>query len=181
MNADRRLALVLATAALAGGLASPTLAADQRTVDAVVTIDAPCLTVTTSNLDFGRHLLSPDGELPVAVLQDIGYASCSGTPERVFARGTDASGPSASWALVNQFQACPEWGTDRFGLRATSSRIGEQRTYDTWYLGTADVEIETLPGDATGAVRSIDLLLPCQGSNGSGQTMSFRLVFTATF
>src|SRR6185436_18465193 len=100
MNSLGRLATVLATAALAGGLASPTLAAEQATITAQITIDAPCLTVSTTSIDFGHLRFSIGG--PNTSDRPLTYTNCSTATVKVYGRATDATasgGGSGQWSL----------------------------------------------------------------------------------
>lgn len=180
MPARQPLAIAIATAALLAGLATPTLATDTVTVQAQVSIDAPCLTVSTTSIDFGRSLFSTDVLLGLRS-QPFTYASCSGTAERVYARATDASGSSASWSLVPGIGDCSLGSLNEFSLLARGDVSGEQRIPQTWGLLTVDSEIETLVADAAGSATELEVTLPCQGSDGAGETMSFQITFTASF
>ena len=177
MNALRRLAIVLATAALLGGLASPALAADTVTVDASVTMAAPCLTVSTTSLDFGVTHFTTDAN-PGFGDQPIMYTSCSAAGERVFIRGTDAAevGGGAAWSLSASTYGCDQdLGPNVFKL------IAYRLSGPLWNVGKFDQEIETLNPGADGAVDRIQFTAPCVGSDGSGATMSFQIIYTATF
>jgi hypothetical protein len=167
MNAVGRLALATATAALLGGLASPALAADSVTVDASVSVVGPCLTTTTNVLDFGQLSLQSGSSQP------IDYTNCSGTVEHVFARGTDAGGGGggADWFLDDSGTPCPDLGLNRYRLQ----------TFTGFLIGTTDREIDEVEAGSDGSANGLALFMPCAGSDGIGQTLTFQVIFTATF
>lgn len=168
MNPVRRFAIASATAALLGGLASPTLAADSVTVEASVEIVGPCLTTSTPTVDFGQMEFGTAGLAPVA------YQNCSAVTEHVYARGTGASDLGATrtgWSLSDAGIPCPDRGPNAFGL-ATDSLL---------LLGESDREIDEVPAGSPGAVAGLVLYMPCAGSDGLGSVMTWQVIFTATF
>ena len=180
MKALRRLTTALVTAALAGGLAGPALAADSVTVDAVVSIVAPCITVSTTAVDFGANLPSVGTDASRS-LRAFSYASCSGLAEKVFGRGTDANGPTATWSLLHVPEACSVRGLNNFSLYGQGDTSGIGRTYVSYPLTTTDQELETVGPGAAGTISELVLWMPCVGSDGVGETMSFQITFTASF
>ena len=178
MRLLRRLIIVAATAALAGGLAGPAAAADSATVDAEVSIIAPCLTVSTSAIDFGATLFSrPD--VPWGATRSISYRDCSGSGEYIFGRATNASetgGGSGSWQLSASNLDCSDLGPNKFGLRVQSTT-----PFSETALLVVDQQLEHIGADALGSINTVLLRTPCTGSDGSGATMSFQIIFTASF
>jgi hypothetical protein len=176
MSSLRRATVVLAIAALAGGQAGPALAADTVTVSASVSMVAPCLTVSTTSLDFGGQLMSSVAGM-VTVDRSITYTSCSGTSEKIFGRGTTANnGGTATWTLTAPTVNCPDLGLNKYQLRSHPSAAGPSHN-----LFTFDQQLETVASGATGLADLLALTTPCTGSDGSGSTMSFQAIFTATF
>jgi hypothetical protein len=178
MNAVPRLLTALVTAALAGGLAGPAFAADTVTVDAEVSIVAPCLTVSTTSVDFGANLPSVGTDANRS-LRAFSYASCSGLSEKVFGRGTDANGPTSTWSLLYVPESCSIRGLNNFSLYGQGFTDG--RTYFSYPLTTTDQEVETVGPGVAGSTSELVLWMPCVGSDGVGETMSFQIVFTASF
>jgi hypothetical protein len=179
MTTMRRLILALVLAALAGGQAGPALAADSATVDATVSVEAACLTISSTEVDFGTLSFSSDGANPSQGVEAISYTNCGGAIERIFGRGTDAAevGGSTTWTLGTTTGLCPERGLNTFRAGAgstTSSNVGG-------LLSTVDAQLETVAGGAAGQVNVLYVSMPCTGSDGSGATMSFQAIFTATF
>jgi hypothetical protein len=176
MMSIRRLTLALALVAVAAGQAGPTLAADTATVSASVSIVAPCLTVSTTTLDFGAQQLSTDAAF-VSVDRTITYTSCSTTSETIFGRGTGATdGAAASWSLTGSSLPCSDLGPNKYRLRSHPSGVGPTHT-----LLTFDQGLEVLAAGATGLADRMELTTACTGSAGAGRTMSFNVTFTATF
>lgn len=177
MNAIRRVAISMATAALVGGLASPVLAADTQTVNAEVSLVAPCLTVSTLSVDFGPMLPEVDGTSSLS-FRPIRYSNCAAGGEQVFARGTNAIevGGPATWSLSGGGIACPDFGVNRFRLFLMTAAEGLGSS-----LTTVDQLVDTVPAESDGIRDQLILRAPCQGSDGVGSTMSFQIVFTATF
>jgi hypothetical protein len=178
MNALRRLTTALVTAALTGGLAGPALAADSVTVDAEVSAAAPCLISSTSSLDFGSNLFTAENADESYSIRQVNYTSCSGLPEHVFARATDATNGdgTVSWSLAPGRQRCPQFGLNSYVLEAISEDLRRTLT-----LSRSDQEFEVVQPGAMGTLHDVWLIMPCVGSDGAGQTMSFQLTFTASF
>lgn len=168
----RRLVLAAVFAAVWIIPATATYASDNGTVDAQVTVAMPCLEITdpTTTIDFGTLHFSPSTDTLVQANTSVTYHNCSGAEARVWAQGTDAQGTTATWGLDNPLSGGPcEWGVNRY--RLTLGVV----------LGTTAVEIDSaLAGDAS-ASKLYYLTMPCAGSDGAGETMSFQLTLTATF
>lgn len=168
----RRIVLAAACAAVWIVPATTTYATDNGTVDAQVTVAMPCLEITdpTTTIDFGTLGFSASTDSVVQGSTTVTYHNCSAMESRVWAQGTDAQGTTATWALDNPLTGTPcAWGVNRYRLA-----LG-------LVLGTTAVEIESaLAGDAS-ATKFYYLTMPCAGSDGAGETMSFRVTLTATF
>ncbi|MGZ8782699.1 MAG: hypothetical protein ACXWZB_04290, partial [Gaiellaceae bacterium] len=109
----RRLLTVAGALALGGAVlglsAVPAIGADSGAIQAKVVVATPCLTVTTfdgtSSLDHGTLPFTQ----PSATLGDYESAFGSGTAQysncgarsNVYAKGSDAVGPTATWALTD--------------------------------------------------------------------------------
>jgi hypothetical protein len=150
----------------------PAFSADAGTVTATVTVAGPCITVPTTTIDF-KSLGFSGATTPVAGVETLGYTSCSAAAQKVFARGTDATGTSATWTLAAFAYPCLG-GVNKFVLNLYAG--GSLHTT----LSGTDQEIETVAAGLPGSVNMLQLIMPCQGSSGGGQTMSFQVHFTAT-
>ena len=175
------LALIAACSALAL-TAVPTFASDSGSVAARVNVAEPCIIVTgvapsggqTSTLDYGTLALSTSSST-VENTQYANYSDCSGSPETIFVKGTDALGGSSTWNLVPDGNPCSA-GVDKYGVRVT----GGQNTISTRLTLTDQQFLAGFTSSSpTGA--NVTLIMPCTGSSGRGQPMTFSVTFTATF
>lgn len=177
---SNRLATAVAIAGLWAGSAIPALAADSGAVDAQVTVATPCITITNpvgSAIDFGTLPFSHDFTTSSAN-RAVSYTNCSSADQRVFGKGTDASGPTATWQLV-AFNACNS-GPNSYSIDALApNEFGGDGTV-AW-LTTVDQELETVAAGSPGSIDNLMLAMPCVGSDGVGETMTFQVIFTATF
>lgn len=174
---------ILGLAALAAG-AAPALTADSGTLVATVSVPAPpapCITLSDATHDYGVMPFST----PTAV-SSRGFAlilnNC-GAAANVLASATNASGPSGSWTLfawptfvgnncptTNTFSLL--WGISdanfqSFSLSGTP-RMGTSTSGTPWVVPAGQV-----------AVSNLGLFMPCQGSNGAGESKTFTALFTA--
>lgn len=174
MGSLRRRGLALALIGLWAIGAAPALAADNGTVDAQVTVATPCIIVTPDFVDFGTLPFTPSAYDTRGVgTAPLGYESCSGIEETVFARGSDATGTSATWTLSRDGYPClnPSPNLYRLWLNAQTSLS----------LSTQDQQLEVVAAGAPGTVTALNIHMPCAGSDGAGELMSLQVVFTATF
>jgi hypothetical protein len=152
-------------------------AADNGSVSANVTVATPCIIVTPSTIDFGTQGFSTASSTASST-RSVGYTNCSSASERVFGKGTDATGTGATWNLVT-FNGCSD-GANKYSLDALApNSAGGDGTVA--YLTTVDQQLETVQGATAGSVDNISLYMPCAGSSGAGLVMSFTITFTATF
>lgn len=174
----RRLNRLAAAVALTTALASSpitALAADSGTVDAQVTVATPCIIVSPTAVDFGT--------LSFTTLAVQGYSqrsiqlqNCGTSPEQVYVRGTDATlGGSTVWSLVAA-DPC-SGGLNEYFLRARDN----SNTGPFVGLTTTDQALETVSAGSNALTNELQLVMPCTGSDGAGQTVTFQAIFTATF
>jgi hypothetical protein len=140
-------------------------------VDATITVptSAACLELSTTSVDFGLVAL---GAVDAPASPTIGVTNCSGSAGTVYARGTDAVGPSALWGLAGFMPACAdEIGTDAYQLRL----VGDGSVW----LSTENRSLGSVaPGATTNQAAYITTA--CPGSTGGGTTMTFQILFLAT-
>lgn len=172
MPSVKRLALGLAIAGLWATSAGPILAADNGTVDAQVTVATPCVTINTPTIDFGTLPFSSE-TLGGSGQKVINYANCGDAAERIWAAGTNATGTSATWQLSNAIGSTCSVPVNNYRLLITDGAIAA-------VLSTAAQELELLDAEANNFVTTT-LDMPCLGSDGAGQVMSFQILITATF
>jgi hypothetical protein len=178
MYARRRLATAVAAAVLAGGLASPTLAADTGTVDVSIDVASPCIVVTPNVVYFDTL---PIGDL-AGTDTGLTYTNCSVAPERIYGRVTDATGPGGVTWTPTDFNFDPSTGTGWCpGIGLNKYAVLMIRDAEGLSLRILDRELETVQPEATGTYDRLGIAMPCAGSDGGGSVMSFTTTFTATF
>ena len=178
MHALRRIAIASAATLVLGGLATPAFAADNGSVDAQVTVATPCILLTepvSGTSDFGTLPFSTAGTTTEGQ-QPISYQNCGTAAQRIWAAGTDATGGDATWYLgAGPGPICDQplntYRIALFGL--DGSPVGA-------ILETTPVELQSLEPPFVTRL-SATLSMPCVGSDGVGETMSFQILFTATF
>ena len=171
--------IVLALLA-AGKVVTAPLAFSQESgsVDAVVTIDGVCLTLSTNSIDYGTQSFSTSlGGNNIANRVGPTLTNCGSTNLDIAAEGTGASdGNLLSWALSD---------TDS-GVSAVCPTLN---TYGHFIsdLGLNEVDLDVLPqaflagvAPATGVPTDASLVLPCSGSDGAGQQFAFSIVYSAS-
>jgi hypothetical protein len=165
----------------------PAFGADSGIVSAKVTVAAPCITVSpTTAVDFGTHAFTATGPVNTTPQEQGGGTSsvsnCGGGAENVAVKGTNANAPSgAAWSLVARTQpvgTC-DLGTNKYVLKVNAY----DTTWQTLLAGfDATSTSQLLTNAGAGATVNIDydLWMPCSGSSGGGETMTFQIVYTAS-
>lgn len=154
-------------------LALPVAANDNGTVPGSVTVEASnaCILVE-GTYDFGTLPFAESGLTFGAQSQTAAnITSCGSGNQDIFVRGTDAIGESAAWSLNPAVVDAP-CQPDSYGLLATDFiRPGAA-------LSTTDTQ--WVPLGANAAIETYGVIyMPCQGSSGAGQLMSFSVIYTA--
>jgi hypothetical protein len=178
------LTALLAATALAGA-AAPAFGAGSGSVVGTVSVPAPpapCIQLSDQAHDYGVMPFST----PTAVSSrgsSLLLTNCGTAGENVLASATDASGPSGSWTLFAwpTFVGNPCPTTNTYSLLWG---IGEQNSQNMSLSGTPRMETDTsgapwvVPAGHT-SPSNLGLFMPCQGSNGAGETRTFTAMFTA--
>ena len=177
--------LVLAAAALAAS-AAPAFTADSGSVTVNVTAQAPaapCLTVTPETVDFGTLPFSTPSGAPFTT-KNITLTSCGSAGENLLGSATNANGPSGTWVLVNPVLSggvgpiCPT--TDTFYMDIFTFAF-----LDLFLSGTpapvlaSDGGPPAVLSPGTAYPSQLNLAMPCQGSNGAGESKTFTVTFMA--
>jgi hypothetical protein len=171
---SRRGAFAAVLTSLLGLLLSttPGMAADSGTVDAQVEVSssAACIELSVSSISFGTLAL---GAEDASGSPTIGVSNCGDADATILASGTDATGTSATWNLVDSAATCANTlGLDNYHL-------GLATPLSVTTLSTSNKEVATLA-----AAASIDhvarISTACPGSSGAGQTMSMQISYLAT-
>jgi hypothetical protein len=148
--------------------AAPVLGDDEGTVAAQVTVAAPCIEVTPAQLDFGTLGLSASSDSPVGASRQLTATNC-GAAASLLGRGTNATSPGGTtWTLVEG------------SLCAAPNRYQEivQMGQETTSLSTENATLRALAASEATALNAI-VFMPCAGSGGAGEVMTFSYVFTA--
>lgn len=181
MRTLRRTALGLVLAGLWAGSALPVLAADSGTVEATVTVATPCLIVTPNQVDFGTLPFSAIAGPLSSGVESVSYTNCSEASQRVYGRGTDATGGSGTEAFSWTLTSLPACGSVDNPVLNQYALVAADGVNPATPLSLTDQQLEVVAGGAQGTVSMLGLYMPCAGSDGVGAIVSFQAIFTATF
>jgi hypothetical protein len=169
--------------------ALPAFSAETSTVNAKVTVASPCITISlvggATELNFGvQPLATPANNANSSNFGTL-VTSCSPSTQNVTAKGTDATGGAALWSLTDSSSGTSicGLGKNRYSIRLEPV---EKDTSTIKSLGPALVlssqSSKPVYAPAAGAefVPQTNLFMPCSGSDGAGQTMSFQIIYTAS-
>ncbi|HJP89269.1 MAG TPA: hypothetical protein VJ850_09570 [Candidatus Limnocylindrales bacterium] len=132
-----------------------------------IAASAACVELNTSSIDFGATTLGAEN---IAATPTITVSNCSGTGETLYARGTDAAGPSSAWTLVDSGATCSnDLGLDTYRLGLDVGPVPAP-------LGLSS-ENKLVQSIAAGA--DLDqvarIWTACPGSTGAGVTMTMSI------
>lgn len=169
--------------AIAG--AAPAFTADNGSVVVSVAAQAPvapCVTVTPGTVNFGTLPFSTDDGAGLSQgNSDITVGFCgSATGQNLLGSTTNASSASGAWTpqpLTTSIDVCP--ATDRFMLGVFGFT-----TPQLVLTGTPAPVLGSLGGPpavfpAGDKVFRMTFYMPCQGSNGAGETKTLTTTLTA--
>jgi len=142
---------------------------DTGVVQATVTAnDAACITVPSLAIQYGSAVFSTSGT-PVNKTGSVTVTSCSGSPQNILARGSDAAqeGGGATWVLGTVTCPTPKDVFSHFVNEVQMTTPGNTSIS----MSTASLGQTVSP--------STRLTMPCTGSGGAGALMTTTLVFTA--
>jgi hypothetical protein len=127
----------------------------------------PCITVAPAGetVDFGNAGFStPGSAIARNGSADVVVSNCGDQRAQLLVRGTEASGPSGSWALTS--------GDPCDSVNAYGLALGDLT------LASVDAPwVQIAASETTSATPR--LAMPCAGSLGSGETLSMQIVITA--
>ena len=162
-------------AATAGPTAGPTSGPGLGVVDATISMSESsiCIELSTATVDFGTGQF---GQVGVVGSPEIVVTNCGVGDQALFARGTNASAPGASWDLVKNSATCGDTlGLDEYHL-SLHDNVSDD---DDWGLGTSNTLLQSVDVGSTGTYGP-RLDTACPGSTGAGLQMSMQIIFTAT-
>ena len=182
----RLIALAGFLAAALTLMAAPAFTADSGSVVVSITAQAPpapCLTVSPGLVNFGTLPFSTNNGAGLSSGEsNIIVANCGTAGQNLLAATTDATGPSGSWTPVDYEvtqTVDPCTGPNRFYLGVFGFT-----TPNLYMIGTPRHVRASLGGPpAVFPVGDKDfrmtIHMPCQGSNGAGETKTLSATFTA--
>lgn len=176
----------LAVAAVALTASIPAFSAAGGTLNVTITAQAPaapCLAVTPGSLDFGTLPFSANNGAGLSQgNRDVSIANCGTVGQNLLGSSSNATGTSGSWTPLAYeptftISPCPAvngFYLDLFGFNTPSLVM----------TGTPAPVLASGGGSpAVFPVGSKDfrltLTMPCQGSNGAGETKTLTATFTA--
>ena len=179
VGGESRRRWVLVVALLAASLllvAIPAGAAPSGDVEATVTVEGPCVSVSATAVDFGAVGFSQSATNTEDTAGSFTVTNCSSQQQDMYGAATDATGDVAgSWTL-NEWDesalACT-WGPDNFGAGLT--QVGNSAEW--WLSSTADTFMYVEAAASIGTIVP-HVLMPCTGSSGVGETMTFSYTIT---
>ena len=176
-----RAALAVSVTAVAAVALAPLPAfgdSDTGTVNATVTVAAPCILLDITDVDFGTKSFNTASSNIFSQSTTLHATNCSGTDENILARGTDATNTAgtATWTLNSVITNPCTIGPNTYLLTHDNlgSGIGTALT-------TSDQEVATGITAGEQYAYKLTLLMPCTGSDGAGETMNLQSILTATF
>lgn len=162
----------VAVLALVGALAvssAPAFGDSGGTVSAQVTVAAPCIQITPSQVDFGTLGFSQSNANLSAGTRPVTATNC-GTAAHLLGRGSNATSTGTTWTLDSTGDTiCPD--LNRYGQRIDTGPVSIPLT-------TQDRNLRDLAAAEAASLNAI-VVMPCTGSGGAGQVMTFSYVFTA--
>lgn len=173
---------VVTAVAVFSATSTPAFSADNGTIDATVTpATTACLTVNPSSHDFGaKPFMQPGG---VASNGDVLFTvtNCGTALQKLYGRGTDAhnAANSVTWTL-QQGNPC---GAGPNNYRLLLDHAPEDAAWSGFAVLLTKTDQQLLGGGGLPGTASIRInatvQMPCAGSGGAGQAMSFQYVITA--
>jgi hypothetical protein len=139
---------------------------------------APCIefltppgtSVSFGTASFTRPQIAPTGDIAPK------FRNCGTADEQITIEGTQATSPSTTWTLVapGEPMFCPTTPPNKYSL--AYGKDGGSFTGSVYSTPT-----EVYPTVAPGAEHTLAflLLMPCEGSDGAGETFSFGVTLTA--
>ena len=166
----RRGVTVLAIAGALAASAAPAFGDPGGTVSAQVTVAAPCIQITPSQVDFGTLGFSQNSLNLSAGTRPVTATNC-GAAAHLLGHGSNAtSAGGTTWTLdATGDTICPVLNS--YGQRIDTGPVSIP-------LATQDKNLRDLAVAEAASLNAI-VVMPCTGSGGAGEVMTFSYVFTA--
>ena len=171
--------------------ALPALADESATVNATVSVTAPCVQLVMignqtapPTLNFGTVAFGAQSP----PRNNVGIKNCGTADEDVYVKGTSATTASSSslWTLTNintSQPGCQGAGINKYSVYVQGvTLVNGGLSYTTVTLSTSDQKVLRRGPDTTGngTQPTTAVLMPCSGSGGAGETMDFQIIYTAS-
>ncbi len=178
--------LVVLLALVVGGIiaaAVPAFSGSSGAVSATVSVASTCVTALPASVNFG--VLPFTSNTPSYGQQTVTVTNCSSGSESYLAKGTDAQGSTTTWSLAqpSDTHIAPSPCSLTPGTNQYQAGLGAATLYPNFtFLGTVNSAMNGTWGSATaGEIKNgmAEVIMPCQGSGGAGETMAFTLTITA--
>ena len=175
----RRSAFLVVVVVVLALAAVPSMGTDTGTVTNTVTTPAPCMTLDQTTLDWGTKGFSRAGDPIGTALQPVIVGDCSGQTQSLLVAGTEARSSTsvAVWQLTEFLLGC-SLGPDLYVVWADNLGVGDTDDVISIQDGVFQ-NVGGVPVSGTTVV-SIGLTMPCEGSSGQGETMTFGVDFLVT-
>jgi len=201
INRNGRIALILAAALLAA-TAAPARADDTGAVVGTVSaaVQAPCITIGASALDFGTNAFSPTDAWSSGVgLVDGGeeflypLTNCGDSEQTILARGTDASSTASSavWTLIRAdpdvipVSPCVDGANAYWMFTQVEDPANPGSGTQEFLASDVDVALphagrdeDPVPAGESRNVLDV-IFMPCVGSDGAGEPFELTIMYTA--
>jgi hypothetical protein len=144
------------------------------TVAAQVAIaaSAACVELSTAAIDFGNLSL---GAEDASATPTITITNCSGVDETLFASGTDATGTSSYWSLVDSPATCADTlGVDNYRMSLATPSLPLPLS-----LSTSNKTVQPL-SPAQAVDHTARIYTACPGSTGAGRVMTMFINYLVT-
>jgi hypothetical protein len=176
----RRILTLCAVAAIAAAAAVPSFGSDSGSIPASVVPATPCITIGTRAIDFGTLPFSPASTTnPTTANATSSYTNCS-SAENVYFSGTDATSATSSAVWTLESTGSGGAATCGFGPNVYKLGLGLAGAGGTFSVFKTAQLLESTPAGTTRNL-NLALFMPCEGSSGAGERMSFQYLLTATF
>ena len=166
-----RFIVGMCVACAIGVSATPAFGDPEGTVSAQVTVAAPCIQVSPGQLDFGTLGFSTDSNSPTAASRPVTATNC-GAAGSVLARGTNATSAAGTTWTLEQEPSAQCAAPNRYMQRVSNGGASLALS------ATQNTSIRALAAGEAGQLEAF-VVMPCVGSSGAGQVMTFSYVFTA--
>lgn len=176
MRKLRDIGAAVLAASIAAILASTFVTGQESgVVNATVTPQGVCLILSTDTVDYGTQPFSTDIAPSIAIAGGPQIENCGTKEIDIAASGTDASNGVDLWELVptdfGTLPTCPAINEFGHGVLSSDGDVDLVNSPSSFIAGFPALALT--PTD-------MSLVMPCSGSSGAGEPMSFSVSFMAS-